>query len=339
MANLETILSWFQTGDNPTEEEFRQTFSSFRHNDTKIPITDVDGLESSLNNKLSLDDIPNVQGDTAYDKQVVAQFDGIDYKLGIQNRESSQSGIPLTGTDQFTGAISSPNYNLILGKLSGYNSQIFISDSNNSNYPNCNFNMSGNIGEGFTVESHMHGSRSNITVGYGNAAMQGFTKSGEWKGISVSGEKIIFSNIPNATGDATFSNQIVMKANGIIGYEPKPKIVGNRTNTYVDYTTRTSGIINDSTGDVVAVFNYDPETIYAVDHTGNYSAYYILPESGNYNADYAPYIKAPEGKQISINTRTDGHLFLNGSDTYQLKNSKLYMVVYKTINIVKIIEL
>jgi len=58
MANLETILSWFQTGDNPTEEEFRQTFSSFRHNDTKIPIKDVDGLESSLNNKLNVDDLP-----------------------------------------------------------------------------------------------------------------------------------------------------------------------------------------------------------------------------------------------------------------------------------------
>ncbi|KNB60046.1 hypothetical protein [Chryseobacterium sp. Hurlbut01] len=58
MANLETILSWFQTGDNPTEEEFRQTFSSFRHNDTKILIKDVDGLESSLNNKLNVDDLP-----------------------------------------------------------------------------------------------------------------------------------------------------------------------------------------------------------------------------------------------------------------------------------------
>lgn len=48
MANLETILSWFQTGDNPTEEEFRQTFSSFRHKDIKIPITEVEGLESSI---------------------------------------------------------------------------------------------------------------------------------------------------------------------------------------------------------------------------------------------------------------------------------------------------
>ncbi len=59
MANLETILSWFQAGDYPTQEEFEQTFSSFRHKDTKIPITEVDGLESSLNNKLNVDDLPS----------------------------------------------------------------------------------------------------------------------------------------------------------------------------------------------------------------------------------------------------------------------------------------
>ncbi|WP_143884654.1 hypothetical protein [Chryseobacterium binzhouense] len=58
MVNLETILSWFQTGDYPTQEEFEQTFSSFRHKDTKIPITEVDGLESSINSKLSVDDLP-----------------------------------------------------------------------------------------------------------------------------------------------------------------------------------------------------------------------------------------------------------------------------------------
>jgi hypothetical protein len=46
MTDLETILSWFQTGDMPTEEEFRQTFSSFRHKNTKIPITEIDGLEN-----------------------------------------------------------------------------------------------------------------------------------------------------------------------------------------------------------------------------------------------------------------------------------------------------
>jgi hypothetical protein len=48
MTDLETILSWFQTGDIPTEQEFQETFSSFRHKDTKIPISEVDGLKSSL---------------------------------------------------------------------------------------------------------------------------------------------------------------------------------------------------------------------------------------------------------------------------------------------------
>lgn len=56
MTDLETILSWFQTGDMPTQEEFKETFSSFRHNNTKIPIAEVDGLESSLNNKLNVGD-------------------------------------------------------------------------------------------------------------------------------------------------------------------------------------------------------------------------------------------------------------------------------------------
>ena len=48
MTDLETILSWFQTGDMPTQEEFKETFSSFRHKDTKISIAEVDGLETLL---------------------------------------------------------------------------------------------------------------------------------------------------------------------------------------------------------------------------------------------------------------------------------------------------
>lgn len=48
MTDLKTILSWFQTGDMPTQEEFQETFSSFRHNSTKIPIAEVEGLEALL---------------------------------------------------------------------------------------------------------------------------------------------------------------------------------------------------------------------------------------------------------------------------------------------------
>lgn len=52
MADLATIFSWFETGDIPTQEQFRQTFSSFRHKEESINITDVSGLNSALNNKL-----------------------------------------------------------------------------------------------------------------------------------------------------------------------------------------------------------------------------------------------------------------------------------------------
>lgn len=52
MADLATIFSWFETGDIPTQEQFRQTFSSFRHKEESVSITDVAGLNSALNNKL-----------------------------------------------------------------------------------------------------------------------------------------------------------------------------------------------------------------------------------------------------------------------------------------------
>lgn len=52
MADLPTILSWFETGDIPTQEQFQQTFSSFRHKDVNITMNNITGLESALNGKL-----------------------------------------------------------------------------------------------------------------------------------------------------------------------------------------------------------------------------------------------------------------------------------------------
>jgi len=64
MTDLETILSWFQAGDIPTAEEFKQTFSSFRHKNTKIPITEIDGLEDLdyVQKKYVDDAIANIEG-------------------------------------------------------------------------------------------------------------------------------------------------------------------------------------------------------------------------------------------------------------------------------------
>lgn len=45
---LKTIFSWFEKGDMPTEHQFQQTFSSFRHLDENIKMDEVTGLNETF---------------------------------------------------------------------------------------------------------------------------------------------------------------------------------------------------------------------------------------------------------------------------------------------------
>lgn len=51
---LTTIFSWFEKGDFPTEYQFKQTFSSFRHTDERIRMGEVTGLQEAFQNTLPL---------------------------------------------------------------------------------------------------------------------------------------------------------------------------------------------------------------------------------------------------------------------------------------------
>jgi hypothetical protein len=44
MVSLNQIFAWFKTGLKPTEEQFKETFSSFWHRSEKIPGTSIDGF-------------------------------------------------------------------------------------------------------------------------------------------------------------------------------------------------------------------------------------------------------------------------------------------------------
>lgn len=48
---ISTILSWFQTGDFPTEAQFAASWSSFQHKDDKVPMDKIDGLTTALQDK------------------------------------------------------------------------------------------------------------------------------------------------------------------------------------------------------------------------------------------------------------------------------------------------
>jgi len=52
IQTLNTIKSWFQTGLKPSQKQFWETWDSFRHKFEKVPVTDIEGLESVLDSKV-----------------------------------------------------------------------------------------------------------------------------------------------------------------------------------------------------------------------------------------------------------------------------------------------
>ncbi|WES99567.1 hypothetical protein P2W68_08075 [Chryseobacterium arthrosphaerae] len=51
---LNIIFSWFEKGDIPTEHQFKETFSSFRHLDENIRMDEVAGLQEAFQKTLSV---------------------------------------------------------------------------------------------------------------------------------------------------------------------------------------------------------------------------------------------------------------------------------------------
>lgn len=51
MANLNTIKNWFKTGLKPTQQQFWDTWDSFWHKEDNIPVANIEGIDSLLNQK------------------------------------------------------------------------------------------------------------------------------------------------------------------------------------------------------------------------------------------------------------------------------------------------
>lgn len=50
---LNTIKNWFKTDLKPTQQQFWDTWDSFRHKSEKVPIEDVEGINELLQTKAS----------------------------------------------------------------------------------------------------------------------------------------------------------------------------------------------------------------------------------------------------------------------------------------------
>ena len=79
---LNTIKNWFKTGLKPSQNQFWETWDSFRHKFEKVPMKDVENLETSLNTKAEKTQFENHLSDSrAHQELFTAKEDK--YQKGI----------------------------------------------------------------------------------------------------------------------------------------------------------------------------------------------------------------------------------------------------------------
>lgn len=92
---LHTIFSWFETGDFPTETQFKDTFLSFYHKDDLIPVKSIEGFEEIFQLFASAEAFQKHLTDPAAHSEYLAllnagnltpaHVDSWKHKLGINN--------------------------------------------------------------------------------------------------------------------------------------------------------------------------------------------------------------------------------------------------------------
>ncbi len=95
---LTTILSWFEKGDFPTEYQFKQTFSSFRHADERIRMDEVKGLQEAVQNIVSAADFNNHLEDDNAHHSVLAKLNASNLTAADINKWKEKLQINLAAT-------------------------------------------------------------------------------------------------------------------------------------------------------------------------------------------------------------------------------------------------
>ncbi|MEA1848042.1 hypothetical protein U9K52_03860 [Chryseobacterium sp. MHB01] len=105
---LTTIFSWFEKGDSPTEYQFKQTFSSFRHIDERIRMDEVTGLQEAVQNILPVTIFNNHLEDENAHTSVLAKLNASNLTAADINGWKEKLQINLTATidgDENTGNV------------------------------------------------------------------------------------------------------------------------------------------------------------------------------------------------------------------------------------------
>lgn len=89
-TDLNTIFSWFEEGDFPTDKQFQETFLSFFHKDEKIPQSAIENFETLLQAIPDPSQLKNILSAIANLEQYTEDIDG--------NLSALLRGIKVTGS-------------------------------------------------------------------------------------------------------------------------------------------------------------------------------------------------------------------------------------------------
>ncbi|MFB9079033.1 hypothetical protein ACFFLS_09955 [Flavobacterium procerum] len=125
IQTLEIIKSWFKTGLKPTEQQFSDTWDSFRHKDEKIPNQDIEDIDVFLDNKVDKSEFQNhlASSDSHPKKEDKANKNQAGGYAGLDNL----SKIPTSSLHMVDDLTTGGNNPLTAeqGKILGEQSQIF----------------------------------------------------------------------------------------------------------------------------------------------------------------------------------------------------------------------
>lgn len=105
-AEKNDIYSWFETGDFPTEAQFRATWDSYWHKSEKIAMANINGLLDALSKTVSVTTFNNHLTDANAHSGYLARKDGLNLNAGDVLNWRNQLGLNNIGdmTNYYTKA-------------------------------------------------------------------------------------------------------------------------------------------------------------------------------------------------------------------------------------------
>lgn len=90
---LNTIFSWFETGDFPTQAQFQASWSSFWHKDDSIPISQITGLTQVIEQMVSSEALQNHINDSNAHAGYLAKLDASNLTTSHVNNWKEKLGV------------------------------------------------------------------------------------------------------------------------------------------------------------------------------------------------------------------------------------------------------